>query len=107
MSVSMKSVEMQIAIPRTTEAGKIQTDVHHRTAQEQQFLAGEQLKETQNLRQRSTGVDETANTAVRDEGKDKGNSPKHGSSPQKSKQEKGDHQDAEHPYKGHRFDVSL
>ncbi|MDR9854568.1 MULTISPECIES: hypothetical protein [Paenibacillus] len=102
----MKPVEMQIAIPRTTEASKIQNDIHHRTSQEQQFLAGQQLKESRELRQRSTGVDETANAAVRDEGKQQ-SSPKKGSSRQPSKQEPGEHQDAEHPYKGRRLDVSL
>ncbi|KHF37051.1 hypothetical protein CM49_00557 [Paenibacillus sp. P1XP2] len=61
MFVSMKSVEMQIAIPRTTEAGRIQNDIHHRTSQEQEFLAGQQQKEAQELRQKSAGVDETAN----------------------------------------------
>ncbi|MDR0270054.1 MAG: hypothetical protein LBJ26_18440 [Paenibacillus sp.] len=103
--MSMKPVEMQIAIPRTTEAGKIQNDVQHRSSQEQQFLAAQQQKETQELRQRSSGVDETANAAVRDEGKR--HSQKDGSPSDKSQKEPAEHQDAEHPYKGHRLDVSL
>ncbi|WP_202128511.1 hypothetical protein [Paenibacillus dendrobii] len=102
----MKSVEMQIAIPRTTEAGKVQNDVHHRTSQEQQFLAGQQQKETQELRMRSSGIDETANAAVRDDGKQ--HSSKDGEKQsQHSKQEQEEHHDAAHPFKGHHLDVSL
>nr|WP_136604730.1 hypothetical protein [Paenibacillus dokdonensis] len=104
--MSMKAVEMQIAIPRTTEAGKIQNDVHHRSSQEQQFLAGQQLKESQELRQRSTGIDETANAAVRDDG-NQHSSRKDESHPHRTKQEPEEHHDAEHPYKGHHLDVSL
>jgi len=106
MFVSMKSVEMQIAIPRTTEASKIQNDIHHRTSQEQQFLAGEQAKENRELRQRSSGVDETANAAVRDEGKRQPSRQK-GSARRTSNQGEEEHHDAQHPYKGHRLDVSL
>ncbi|MCJ8010630.1 hypothetical protein MUG84_02595 [Paenibacillus sp. KQZ6P-2] len=101
----MKSVEMQIAIPRTTEAGKVQNDVHHRTSQDQQFMAGQQLKEDQVHRQRSSGIDETANAAVRDDGKQH-SSHHEGSNSKKSKQEPEEHH-SEHPFKGHHLDVSL
>ncbi|GIO66852.1 hypothetical protein J21TS3_16730 [Paenibacillus cookii] len=107
MFVSMKSVEMQIAIPRTTEAGRIQNDIHHRTSQEQEFLAGQQQKEAQELRQKSAGVDETANAAVRDEGKRHPSRQKDPSRRASKPEETGGHKDAEHPYKGHRLDVSL
>lgn len=104
--MSMKAVEMQIAIPRTTEAGKIQNDVHHRSSQEQQFMTGQQIKESQDLSQRSTGIDETANAAVREDGKQP-DSKRQGSHGHKSKPEQEEHPDAEHPYKGHHLDVSL
>ncbi|MEC0373047.1 hypothetical protein P9847_06305 [Paenibacillus chibensis] len=104
--MSLKAVEMQIAIPRTTEASKIQNDVHHKTSQEQQFLAGQQLKESQELRQRSSGIDETANAAVRGDGNQQSSG--HGDShSHKSKQEQEEHHNAEHPFKGRHFDVSL
>ncbi|GAB6988941.1 hypothetical protein [Paenibacillus pini] len=105
--MSMKSVELQIAIPRTSEAGKIQNELHHRSSQEQQFLAGQQIKASQQMRQRSTEVDESAHTEVRDEGKPK-YSGQQATDEHKSQQETEQRTHAaEHPYKGHHLDVSL
>lgn len=104
--VSMKSVELQIAIPRTHEAGKIQNEFHQRSSQEQSLLMNQQVKESRELQQRSSGVDDTSNASIRDGGKQ--NSSHSDGQTQSNQQEHSSEQhSAEHPYKGHHIDLSL
>lgn len=102
--MSLKSVEMQIAVPRVTEASKIQHEHHQRPAQDQALLGGEQIKQSLHDAQRSTGVDETADAAVRDGG---GGSPKEKNSENQGQKDQVPEQPAEHPFKGRNFDISL
>ncbi|WP_410510847.1 hypothetical protein [Paenibacillus sp. BR2-3] len=98
-------MELQIALPRTTEAGKIQNELQHRPALHQQQLAGQNVKNSLELTQRSSGVDESSETSVRDDGQ-RGNSS--GGNPSTGKKNKpGKYTGAEHPYKGHSIDLSL
>ncbi|MNI32092.1 hypothetical protein D3C76_15750 [compost metagenome] len=108
--MNMKPVEMQIAIPRTSEAGRIQNEGQQRPHIDQNLLAGENIKNSEHDRKRSSGVDESAhNTTVRREG--------NGSSEQQEGQAHSNHEDghaeqgkeqmAEHPYKGKHIDFSL
>lgn len=103
--MSLKPVELQIAVPRTTEAGKIQTGLQQRSALDQQQLAGLNVKQSQELAQRSNEVDETADSALRENGS-QGNQQGNNSTPNKRQQQETSHE-AEHPYKGHRIDLSL
>ncbi|CQR56449.1 hypothetical protein [Paenibacillus riograndensis] len=103
--MSLKPVELQIAVPRTTEAGKIQNGLQHRPALDQQQLAGQNVKQTEQLAQRSSEVDESAEPALRDHGGG-GQQPGSHSAPPKPQKTETAH-DAEHPYKGHRIDLSL
>ncbi|OZB97827.1 hypothetical protein [Paenibacillus sp. XY044] len=103
--MSMKAVEMQIAIPRTSEVGKVQNELHHRPAQDQQFLAEQGIKETAEMSKRSESVDETADAAIRDEGGR--NKQRRNQTASTSAEESADLQDAQHPFKGHHLDVSL
>ena len=66
--LSLKSVEMQIAVPRTNEAGKMHNETQQRPMNDQTSLAGELTKNSRAEAQRSTEVSETAETAVRDDG---------------------------------------
>lgn len=103
--MSMKAVEMQIAIPRTSEAGKVQNELQHRPAQDQQFLAEQQLKKTAEMSKRSESVDEAADAAVRDESGR--NRQRRNQTASTSAEEHEDLQNAQHPFKGHHLDVSL
>ena len=103
--MSMKAVEMQIAIPRTSEVGKVQNELHHRPEQDQQFLAEQQLKEAAEMSRRSESVDEAADAAVRDEGGRNKHRLNQAASPSAGEHE--DLQNAQHPFKGHHLDVSL
>ncbi|MHA6529230.1 hypothetical protein [Paenibacillus sp. BAC0078] len=103
--MSLKPVELQIALPRTTEAGKIQNGLQHRPALDQQQLAGQNVKQAEALAQRSSEVDESAESALRDDGGRGKHAGGHASSQKEQKPETS--HDAEHPYKGHRIDLSL
>lgn len=108
----MKSVELQIAVPRTQEVGKIQNELHHRSAQEQSLLMNQQIKESREMRQRSSGVTDTAKSSIREEGKQQHSTDSDGQSPSPSPSNKqqdhaSEQHPAEHPYKGHHIDLSL
>ncbi|MGG3279686.1 hypothetical protein [Paenibacillus solani] len=103
--MSMKSVEMQIAVPRTHEAGKVHNEFQQRPMNDQALLAGEQLKNSRADAQRSSEVSETAETAVRDDGSRQSSGKQQDGGEAKS-DEMMEHP-AEHPYKGKNFDVSL
>lgn len=47
--MSLKPVELQIALPRTTEAGKLQNESQQRPAIDQHQLAGQNVKQSQEL----------------------------------------------------------
>lgn len=66
--MSLKPVELQIALPRTTEAGKLQNESQQRPAIDQHQLAGQNVKQSQELAMRSTEVDESSESALRDGG---------------------------------------
>lgn len=103
--MSLKPVELQIAVPRSTEAGRIQNELMHRQAADQQQLAGQNVKESREISQRSTEVDETFETAVRDDGR-RGQGG--GESPHPEQERESETaQPAVHPYKGRRIDLSL
>lgn len=103
--MSLKPVELQIALPRTTEAGKIQNDLQHRPSLNQQQLAGQNIKNSHDQTQRSSEVDESSETSVRDDGQRGNNHGENSSSGQQGKSRK--YRNAEHPYKGHSIDLSL
>ena len=103
--MNIKPVELQIAVPRTTEAGKIQNDLQHRPSIHQQQLAGQNVKMSHEQAQRSSEVEESSETSVRDDGQGEQHSGGNTSSDKKGEAAK--YRDAEHPYKGHSIDFTL
>ncbi|MEK5237976.1 hypothetical protein NST99_19985 [Paenibacillus sp. FSL L8-0470] len=103
--MSLKPVELQIALPRTTDAGKVQHGLQHRPAVDQQQLAGQNVKQSSELAHRSTEVDESAEAALRNDDSQGNHAGSQSSSHQQEKQQTS--HDAEHPYKGRRIDLSL
>ncbi|WP_310550352.1 hypothetical protein [Paenibacillus glufosinatiresistens] len=101
--MSFKPVELQIAVPRVTEAAKLHQEALHRPVQDQQMLAAMNVKHSREEAQRSAEVEETAESAIRDDGR-RGRS-NHGSG-ESGRRETEDKQ-AEHPFKGKRIDLSL
>jgi hypothetical protein len=102
--MSLKPVELQIALPRTHDAAKVQNNQQQRPVLDQQHLAGQNVKHSQEISMRSNEVDESSEPALRDGGNGK-HSGSHADQREPRKQE--NTHDAEHPYKGHRIDFSL
>ena len=102
--MSLKAIEMQIALPRTHEAGKIQEQLQQRGQHLQDHAAQRVTKEDELKRK----------TVVRNEQKTEAWLNKDGSSPSHHEQEnKGNKQKKNpkldhphHPYKGKRIDYS-
>ncbi|EHS57898.1 hypothetical protein WG8_2063 [Paenibacillus sp. Aloe-11] len=106
--MSLKAVELQIAVPRTSEAGRYQSDFQQRPMNDQALLGQKNALETENLRQRSSAVDESAEAFVdeRQTGAQGRESSQQGRS-QSGENELPKEHPAEHPYKGHHIDFSL
>lgn len=106
--MNLKAVEMQIAVPRTNEAGRIQQENQQRPVIDQNLLSAENIKERELERQRSANIDESAhNTKIKREGhspdQQRQQPPPQGE--QQEEQEK--EHPAEHPFKGRHIDLSL
>jgi glutamate synthase domain-containing protein 3 len=110
--MSLKSIDMQFAVQKSTETGMKQNQLQHRPVLDQSMLATQEEKKIEKDRQRSSKVDETANHRIRDDqqkGKNKW------LNQEKKKQDKSitnvDEQhtanNLEHPYKGRHIDLSL
>lgn len=107
--MNMKPVEMQIAVPRTSEATRIQQDQQYRPLSDQALLANQSLKEAEHNRKVSPGVDESGQNTVIKREKDHPSSQQEQSSHEQPPQELEQKQKhfAEHPYKGKNIDFSL
>lgn len=104
--MSLKSVEMQIAVPRTNEAGKLHNELQQRPQNDQNLLAGEQIKNSRAEAKRSVEVSESSETAVRDDGSRRSQGQQGQSADGDESKESAEHP-AEHPYKGRNLDISL
>jgi hypothetical protein len=110
--MSLKSIDMQFAVQKSTETGMKQNQLQHKPVLDQSMLASKEEKNIEIARHRSSKVDETANHRIRDhQSKDKNK----GLNQEKKKQDKNttnvDTQQTannlEHPYKGRHIDLSL
>jgi hypothetical protein len=103
--MSLRPIEMQIAIPRTNEATSTQNQLLHKPAHDQSVLADHAMKRTEDNRQRSAEVEESTNSKIRD---GEGNSGGGNGTQSGSKRQAKKHQaPAKHPYKGKHIDISL
>lgn len=102
--MTYRSLDLQISIPRTPEAGGLQSQMMNRPMIEQQKLADESLKTTEQLRQKSSEVEETLETAIRDDqqGQSSGEQDRQGAETDAEKEVP-----APHPFKGRHIDISL
>jgi len=106
--MSLKSIEMQIAIPRTTEAGMVQNQLLHKPVADQTNLAEQASKMTEEMRHKNGKVDETTGLNIRE--KQQRDQPRklnkrYGKNNNQAKEEEAER--VEHPYKGHHIDLSL
>ncbi|WP_435163193.1 hypothetical protein [Paenibacillus glycanilyticus] len=104
-----KPIDLQWSIPRTPEAGGMQSQSNHKANAELSRLAELASKQTEQLRSKNTGVEQTGGTNVRNNRDRQSGNPYLAKRKQKREQEEtGNAEDkAEHPYKGHHVDISL
>jgi hypothetical protein len=102
--MTLRAVEMQIAIPRTQDIGKIQNQLHQRPTHEQFLLASEQQKENVRKQKSSESLEKTQMNF--DKSQDQSNPRRHTYANHKKLK---DNQRSEnlHPYKGKIIDISL
>jgi len=102
--MSLKAVELQITIPRTHDAGRIQEQLQQRPLNDQAHLLNEQKKEIQKQQHITSELEKTEKEKIKDQSKqNNSNSNQHQSnSPKESKKRK-----TQHPYKGQKVDISL
>lgn len=104
--MSLKGVELQIAIPKTIDAGKM-AEQHHQNVVQQQYNANEALK--REIERKQLSVNNTEKIAeVSEEEEEKKRKEKDSSNEEKKdrqhKHEKS--KEAKHPFKGNYIDFS-
>ncbi len=106
--MSLKAIELQIALPRTQSAGKIQDQLQQRGQVVQDYLATEQQKKVERERKQVIETSETEKKRLNndDENRDQQNSKKNQAQKTIVKQNKQISHLAKHPYKGNYVDFS-
>ncbi|MEL3960547.1 RNA polymerase subunit sigma [Lysinibacillus endophyticus] len=100
--MSLKGVELQIAIPKTFDAGKVQ-EQHQQNVIQQQYNANEALKKEIEKKQ-FTVLDTEKTDQITDE--ENGNNHNDDGNGKNKKHSKEKEQKAQHPYKGNFIDFS-
>ncbi|GAA0134176.1 hypothetical protein YSY43_10160 [Paenibacillus sp. YSY-4.3] len=106
--MNMKSVEMQIALPRTSDAGRIQQDQQQRPLIDQNILAGQNIKASELERGKSQAMEQSArNKTVKRDGDAASDQEKEQRDAEEKQEERDKEKAAEHPFKGRHIDLSL
>ncbi|CAJ1315546.1 hypothetical protein PO903_14220 [Paenibacillus sp. PK4536] len=103
--MSLRNIELQIAIPRTSEVGKIQQAHLLRPAIDQTLLAEQINEHTERMRNRSGEVNESSSNFIHD-----GEPGEHHHTASEHHSDEHPHPEvkpAEHPYKGKNIDLSF
>ncbi|MED0891865.1 hypothetical protein [Aneurinibacillus migulanus] len=107
--MTLRALELQIAIPRMQDMGKIQEQLQQRPQQEQAGLALEQQEKDEVNRTRIAKAEESPQSQINQDEKEQ--SGEQGADPKKRRQKKSPLAESEthnlHPYKGHSLDISL
>src|SRR5690554_1693692 len=105
--MSLKSIDTQLSLSRAREVGAIQNQLNHKPSDDQFSLANQAQKRLEEERKKMNQLSKTSETSIQDQQ----SQDEHGqeSSQQSKKNQKPDEalHPSEHPYKGHRIDISL
>jgi hypothetical protein len=110
--MSLKAIDMQIAVQKSTETGMKQNQLMHKPVLDQAMLAANIEKNAEATRQKSSKVDEIANHVIRDDqenGKNKllKQTKKKQANAMGNKDAPHSSANVGHPYKGKHIDFSL
>ena len=108
--MSLKGVEMQLALPRASEATQAQHHLNHKPVNDQAAAAAQQVKQAERQLSMSSAVTSSEFLGVREDGQG-GGSGKGGSGGRNrrndAKAESAGAGGFRHPYKGKHIDISL
>lgn len=104
--MSLKSIDMQFAVHKSSEVAMKQNQLQHKPVVDQTLLAEQLLKNTEKDRRRSVKVDQTEGKTIYDEQQSQKNLNKRGTK-KKVKQNQSIESATEHPFKGKHIDFSL
>lgn len=101
--MTLKSIEMQVALPRTQDAGQLQSQQLQKHVHDQALSAQETIRKKNELQNKSDKTNTEQHVKNEDQPQRDGqNKDFHGSQKHKAEENQ-----AEHPYKGKRIDLSL
>lgn len=106
--MTLRALELQIAIPRMQDIGKIAEQLQERPQQEQAFLALEQQQEDERNSSRTIRTEHVEQGTIDQHQKEKQDGHKgHGKSRRAKAPNDEEHDESIHPYVGHKLDISL
>ncbi|MEX2415241.1 MAG: hypothetical protein WD424_03780 [Paenibacillaceae bacterium] len=105
--MSLKSIDTQLSLSRTKDVGAIQNQMNHKPSDDQVSLAAQAQKKMEDERKKMSQVSKTSEMSIKDQQSQnqKGQAGSHDTK-NNHKIEDESHS-SDHPYKGHRIDISL
>lgn len=103
--MSWKSIELQVALPRTQDAGQLQEQLSRNNQRFQESLAANQLKQADIKRQQVNDLKESNKAEIKEEDQEEDQSSKSDQHNQKNSKEK-TKKTVRHPYLGSNIDFS-
>ena len=104
--MSLRTVELQITIPRTHEAGKIQEQLQQRPLNDMAHLAEEEKKNIAKQQEKTSATEQAEHEKIKEQQKqnhaNQQNAKQDDQQKDRTKKTK-----LQHPYKGHSVDISL
>lgn len=107
--MSFKAIDLQFAVHKNDEAGIRQNQLMQKPRQDETILENQAAQTTEKDRHRSSKLEESVRTDIKDHGDQRQQSNK-GNAKNKGKTVSGSPESShqpDHPYKGHHIDLSL
>lgn len=108
--MTFKPLDLQMSVPRTQEFSSMQQQAAQRPLSEQNILANQASKQTEELRNQNTAVEKSSKPEVRadQDGANDGGYKRGGRKKEDGSDEEALAEDPPvHPYKGHHLDIKL
>lgn len=106
--MSLKSIDTQLSLSRVRDVGSIQNQLNHKPSDDQQLLAAQAQKRVDDDRKKMSQLSKTSELSIKDQ-HSQNHQGQAGSQHSKNTHQKPDDDShaGDHPYKGHRIDISL
>lgn len=108
--MTFKPLDLQMSIPRLQEYSGLQQQAAQRPITEQNMLANQTVKHTEEQRFQSSAVEQSSNSGIKadQESSNESDSRQPGRGRSQGKDENAtETPEPPHPFKGHRFDIKL